>query len=453
MLTEIRETTDDQWYQAWRKRELSRLDHHGITYLDYTGTPPYPASTVRSDARRLDTAILGNPHSESSASLASTRDLDSARAAILRFVNADPAAYGVVLCANASGACRLVGEAWPFGPRRPLVLSQDNHNSVNGLREFARARGAPVAVVPLDGNLRLAGAERVLVERAHSIGGLFAFPAQSNFSGVRHPLDLVPLARSLGYRTLLDAAGFVPTTALDLSRVPADFVTLSIYKITGYPTGIGALVARHDALAELSRPWFAGGTVDWVSVAGGRHRLRQGVERFEDGTPPFLAAGAVAPALDAIMAADRPRLAEHLRALTGHLLRGLASLRHANGAPLVAIHGPTDLHSRGATVAITLRDPHGTVFPFWSVEADARDAGLAIRGGCFCNPGCAEAAFGWSATTTAPCLDALGAQFTIPKFAECLGQGPAGAIRMSLGLGSLRRDVDVALTFFGGYRS
>lgn len=435
----------------WRTRELSRLDHQGVTYLDYTGTPPYPASIVRADARRLDREILGNPHSASAASLASMRDLESARAAILRFLHADPAEYSVVLTANASGACRLVGEGWPFGPRRPLVLSQDNHNSVNGLREFARARRAPVAIIPLDEELRLSGAEQVLVKQARSIGGLFAFPAQSNFSGVRHSLDLVPLARSLGYRTLLDAAGFVPTATLDLSRIPADFVVLSIYKITGYPTGVGALVARHDALAELARPWFAGGTVEWVSVGGGRHRLRSGVERFEDGTPPFLAAGAVAPALDAILATDRTRLAGHLQALTGRLLRGLAKLRHSNGTPLVTIHGPTHLAGRGATVAVTLRDRRGKVLPYWLVESDARAAGLAIRGGCFCNPGCAEAAFGWSGGTTAPCLDALGSDFTIPKFAECLGAGPVGAVRISLGLGSLRRDVDVALTFLGGY--
>jgi len=443
--------TDDRWYGAWRTRELARLDRHGVTYLDYTGTPPYPASIVRSDAKRLEREILGNPHSESSASLASTRDLASARAGILLFLNADPAEDGVVLTVNASGACRLVGEGWPFGRERPLVLSQDNHNSVNGLREFARARCAPVAIIPLDAELRLAGAEGVLVEQARSIGGLFAFPAQSNFSGVRHSLDLVPLARSLGYRVLLDAAGFVPTAALDLSRVPADFVVLSIYKISGYPTGIGALVARHEALAELGRPWFAGGTVDWVSVGGGRHRLRQGVERFEDGTPSFLAAGAVAPALDTILATDRSRLPGHLQALTGHLIRGLQALRHSNGAPLVTIHGPSDLRARGATVAITLRDAGGKVLPYWTFEAAARIAGLAIRGGCFCNPGCAEAAFGWSPATTAPCLDALGSDFSVPGFAECVGDGPVGAIRLSLGLGSLRRDVDAALTFIGGY--
>ena len=35
---------------------------------------------------------------------------------------------------------------------------------------------------------------------------------------------------------------------------------LSYYKIFGYPTGLGALVARRDALARLTPRYFGGGT-------------------------------------------------------------------------------------------------------------------------------------------------------------------------------------------------
>ena len=35
---------------------------------------------------------------------------------------------------------------------------------------------------------------------------------------------------------------------------------LSYYKIFGYPTGLGALVARRDALARLRPRYFGGGT-------------------------------------------------------------------------------------------------------------------------------------------------------------------------------------------------
>jgi hypothetical protein len=36
----------------------------------------------------------------------------------------------------------------------------------------------------------------------------------------------------------------------------------------GYPTGVGALIAKKSFLAKLRRPWFAGGNVDVVQVPG-----------------------------------------------------------------------------------------------------------------------------------------------------------------------------------------
>ena len=67
--------------------------------------------------------------------------------------------------------------------------------------------------------------------------GLFAFPAQSNFSGVQHPLSLVATAEQLGWHVLLDAAAYVPTNRLDLQSVRPHFVTVSFYKMFGHPTG------------------------------------------------------------------------------------------------------------------------------------------------------------------------------------------------------------------------
>ncbi len=441
---------DDAWFTEWRSRELSRIARSGMTYLDYTGSALYPESLVRGDAARLAQVVLGNPHSESRPSRAATGDVESARRAILAFLHADPDEYVAVLTSNASAACRLVGESFPYERGSVLAVTLDNHNSVNGLGEFARARGASLAVIGLDDDLRLQ-APRAVLDDASESTSLLALPAQSNFSGVRHPLELVKLARDRGWRVLLDAASYLPSADLRLDEVRPDFVALSLYKIAGYPTGLGALVARREALAELRRPWFAGGTVQWVSVQNRRHQLGPGPEAFEDGTLPFLAAGAVPAALAAVRDAGRERLARHLACLTSELLGGLRTLAHANGAELIRVHGPLDPNARGASVAFSLHDRAGETIPYWEVEEAARVDGIAVRGGCFCNPGCAEAAFGFPSAETRECLERLGDDFTIPRFAACLGDRTVGAIRISLGLGSIRADVQRALAFLRRY--
>src|SRR5262245_34430511 len=182
--------SDDAWFADWRHRELSRVDASGVAYLDYTGSALYPASVVRNDAERLLGSVLGNPHSEHAPSRASSYDLANARRALLDFVNAEPNEYAVILTANTTGACRLVGESFPFATGSVLLISADNHNSVNGIREFARQAGAAIGTIALDDELRLRNAHTAL-DDSPSAPSLFAFPAQSNFSGVRHSLELV----------------------------------------------------------------------------------------------------------------------------------------------------------------------------------------------------------------------------------------------------------------------
>ena len=441
---------DDAWFTEWRNRELSRVVRSGVAYLDYTGAALYPESLVRDDTRRLMDEVLGNPHSENGPSRASSDGIAAARAALLDFLHADADEYAVILTANTTGACRLVAESFPFGSRSELLLSADNHNSVNGIREYARRAGAHVNTLGLDAELRLVGTGESIARRP-AAPSLFAFPAQSNFSGVRHPLALIDTARDFGWKVLLDAASFLGTSDLRLDRVKPDFVTLSLYKIAGYPTGLGALVARRDALEELMRPWFSGGTVMWASVQHQRHRLADAPEGFEDGTPSFLAARAVAPALDAVRDANRERLSWHLASLTARLREGLSVLRHGNGSPVVRMFGPVDGSDTGAIVALTVSDQCGRTIPYWDVESAARDAGIAVRGGCFCNPGCAEAAFAFPDGLLRSCLDTLGSGFTVPRLASCLQNQAVGAIRVSMGLGTVRADVDRFLEFLTRY--
>jgi selenocysteine lyase/cysteine desulfurase len=439
---------DDAFFTRLRAEEFSRLDAGGHAYLDYTGSALYAERQVRAHASLLARSVLGNPHSENPASRESTHLIEEARALVSKFLDAPAEDYAVCFTANASAAIKLVAESYPFGPDSSLVLTADNHNSVNGVREFARSAGAAVSYVPLDRELRLRRPEQHLA-LSRSVGRpLFAYPAQSNFSGVLHPLSLVTHARSLGYRVLLDAAALVASSPLSLRSVPADFVAISLYKVFGFPTGVGALVARRSALAALRRPWFAGGTLEYASVQNQTHLLRAPADgAFEDGTPDFLSIAALAEGFRLMDEVGIRRLNTHAMRLAGYLLEGLRALKHADGRPLVQFYGPANMRDRGPTITFNVLDRAGLVVPFSRVEERAREEGVSIRGGCFCNPGASEAAFGFRADQTARCLSEVSAEgFSIEKLAECLGpEVPVGAIRASLGLASNAADVDRTL--------
>ena len=132
-----------------RATDYARLDRLHHVYLDYTGGGLYAESQLRQHMALLADNVFGNPHSNNPTSLAMTHLVERARAYVLEFFNASPAEYAVVFTANASGALKLVGESYPFGPGDHYLLTYDNHNSVNGIREFARARGAQVTYLPV----------------------------------------------------------------------------------------------------------------------------------------------------------------------------------------------------------------------------------------------------------------------------------------------------------------
>jgi molybdenum cofactor sulfurtransferase len=131
-----------------RRTEFARLDAAGHVYLDYTGAGLYADSQLAEHLELLSTNVFGNPHSLNPTSAAMTQLVEHARAAVLDFFGAGPDEYVAIFTPNATGALRLVGEAYPFRRGDRFLLTFDNHNSVNGIREFARARGAETTYLP-----------------------------------------------------------------------------------------------------------------------------------------------------------------------------------------------------------------------------------------------------------------------------------------------------------------
>lgn len=432
-----------------RATEYGRLDQSGDIYLDYTGGGLYAESQVRAHLDMLRGSVFGNPHSSNPTSMASTHHVEAARAAVLAFFNASPDEYEVIFTTNASGALKLVGESYPFEAGDRYLLTFDNHNSVNGIREYASAAGASVTytpVLPPDMRMDAEALNGHLAEARPDGHNLFAYPAQSNFSGVQHALDWIPQAQAQGWDVLLDAAAFVPSNTLDLSQWRPDFVPISFYKMFGYPTGVGCLLARKAALAKLRRPWFAGGTITVASVQGDKYYFADGPEAFEDGTLNYLALPAVEIGLRHIQQIGMETIHTRVMSLTGWLLRELTALAHPTGAPLVSVYGPVDAELRGGTVTLNFYDRDGHFIDHRLVERRANAAHISLRTGCFCNPGDGELALGISADELTSCF-VRHDRLTLDEFRRCIDDKSTGAVRISVGLATTFADVYTCVAF------
>jgi len=435
----------DIFFNHLRAKEYSRLDKDNHVYLDYTGGNLYAKSQIDQHLKLLNDNTFGNPHSTNPTSKLSTHLVDEARKKVIDFFNAED--YYCVFTPNASGALKIVGECYPFDKNGHFLLFSDNHNSVNGIREYCSNSGGVHEYVPMHyGDLSVSKEElNQKLNQSRKENKLFAFPAQSNVSGIKHDLNWIHEAQNLGSDVLLDAAAFVPTSKLDLKKYCPDFVSISFYKIFGYPTGIGCLLIKKSSFLKLKKRWFAGGTVSLASAKAPFHFLIDDHERFENGTINYLGIPALKVGLDYIEGIGLSRLNERVESLMNYLHKNLNQLKHSTGENQTEIFGHPDRENTGGTMILCFKNLDGSKIGFEKIEALANSKQISIRSGCFCNPGLDE-------TNNCLTTEEIAKYFTSREsgnYSDMINflQRMRGATRISVGIATNQNDLDAFISF------
>ncbi|MEZ5012731.1 MAG: aminotransferase class V-fold PLP-dependent enzyme [Chitinophagales bacterium] len=443
---------EEENFITLRNKEYPYLDEQSQVYLDFTGGNLCPVSLLDKHHALLRNNILGNPHSTNPTSQLSTKLVEEARQKVLSFFRAED--YICIFTKNASGALKIVGESYPFHADSSFVLTGDNHNSVNGIRSFCQAKGGTTKYIGIqyeDLQIDAENAIQILQTGDPEAHNLFAFPAQSNVSGVKHDLGWIEKAEDLGYDVLLDAAAFVPTSVLDLSKVHPAFVVISFYKMFGYPTGIGCLLVHKKAYHKLQKPWFAGGTVKVVSVADQHQILAEGHEKFEDGTLNYAGIPAITFGLEYLESIGMDRINQRVLSLIQYVYTKLTALQHANGVHVVKIFGPEHFNNHGGNIIMNFCNAEGRIIPYMEFEELANAHNISIRSGCFCNPGIDEINNCITGEEMAGYFSSRedGDYNDMVKYLGKL----RGAIRLSVGIATTQKDLDTFIALVDSLRN
>ncbi|MEX1001102.1 MAG: aminotransferase class V-fold PLP-dependent enzyme [Crocinitomicaceae bacterium] len=436
----------DDFFNSLREKEYHRLTANQQVYLDYTGGNLYSDSQLSLHSKILTQNVFGNPHSTNPTSQLTTQLVEEARSKVLDFFNAQD--YYCIFTQNASSALKIVGECYPFDSDSHFLLLSDNHNSVNGIREYCKSKGGEYTYVSVQYEDLQIDSNDLNTHLNHfqdKKNKLFAYPAQSNVSGVKHSLEWIEKAQSKGWDVLLDAAAFVPTSELNLSIVKPDFVSISFYKIFGYPTGIGCLLIKKSKFNKLKKPWFAGGTVTLAGVISPSHYLADNHEKFENGTINYLDIPALKIGLDYIESIGMKRINERVTSLINYLYSGLVGLKHNNAEKQLNIFGPKDRENVGGTIIMTFLNPDNTPVPFEAVEQMANNKMISIRSGCFCNPGIDEINNCLSTEELSGYFTSRdkGNYYDMITFLNKM----RGATRVSVGIATTKKDLDTFIGF------
>ena len=245
----------------------------------------------------------------------------------------------------------------------------------------------------------------------------------------------------------MDGAALASTSRISLSdhlNGQVDALATSFYKLFGYPTGVGALIARKEFLQKLKKPWFAGGTVEVVAFPSTVTETKVAWERFEEGTLNYASLTCIPAGLEMLkrlISGPTPVLPLRLGLLHQWLHDALEGIKHSNGTPVVKVlTAHRESVDMGYILSVTFHDSTGTRIQSAEVSQRAATVGISLRTGCGCNPGAAIGLLGLRQQFQESIKDALALVSGLSDVKEYYEQ-EYGVVRLSLGLVSDFRDV------------
>lgn len=303
-------------------------------YLDTGATAQKPQAVIDATVRAMGADYATVHRGVYARSAEMTLAYEAARRRVASFIGGRE--DEVVFTRGATEAINLVAQTWGLANLkngdRVLLSLLEHHSNIVPWQLLAARTGVAIDVCPLtaDGRIDLDAAERILTP-AHK---LVSFAHVSNVLGaVLDAPRAAALAHGVGARLLLDGCQAVPRLPVDVAVLDCDFYVFSSHKLYG-PTGIGALWARADILADMP-PWQGGGAmIDRVSFAG--TTFAPPPARFEAGTPAIIEAIGLAAAIDYVEGLGMAALHAHEVTLAATLRTELQRLN------AVTVFGPED---------------------------------------------------------------------------------------------------------------
>ena len=162
-----------------------------------------------------------------------------------------------------------------------ILTTLEHHSNIVPWQLVAERTGAKVVEAPVDDNGDIILSE--LKKKLNSNTKMVAFNLISNALGTINPVkEIIEMAKSVGAKTLVDAAQAIAHMKIDVQELDCDFLAFSSHKMFA-PTGVGVLYGKKDLLNAMS-PWQGGGDmIDVVTFE--KTTYNELPHKFEAGTP------------------------------------------------------------------------------------------------------------------------------------------------------------------------
>ena len=300
--------------------ESTVRDGRPLVYMDSAATSQKPRSVISCMSSWLAEANANVHRAIYALAAEATDHYEAGREAVRSLLNA-ASKDEIVLTSGTTASINLLANT--FGAKyikagdEILVSEGEHHSNLVPWQMLCERSGARLRFIPVEenGEWDLREAERILSEgRVRLVSAAHI----SNVLGIVNPVEeLVAMAHRHGAAVHLDGAQGIVHEEVDVRRIGCDFYSFSGHKLYA-ATGSGVLYGRKDLLETLP-PWMGGGEmVDTVTFQ--KTTYAPVPLRFEAGTPNFISAATLKPAIDFVTSIRISEVRSNEKEMTSYLI-------------------------------------------------------------------------------------------------------------------------------------
>jgi len=367
IIEQIREIFPALHQQIWGKP---------LIYLDNAATTQKPREVLELQVR-MSSLTNANIHRALHKLSADATDLyEAGREAVRIFLEAE-SREEIIFTSGATAALNLIASSLVRSHMTPrdkvLICEAEHHSNIVPWQLACETFGRSVEVLPVEENGEIS-LERLseLLEADDRIR-ILAVSHISNVLGIINPVaEIVRIAHSKGVLVVIDGAQGVVHDKVSVKEMNCDFYVFSGHKIYA-PTGIGVLYGKRSLLESMP-PYMGGGDmVDRVSFSGTTYAPLP--LKFEAGTPNFVAAACLKPALEfATAVREDVQVQEHERKIVVTMVEELQRIK---GLKICGL--PQDLSLKTPIFSMSIEGVHPS-----DIAQMLDKMGIAVRSGLMC---------------------------------------------------------------------
>jgi len=349
-----------------------KINDNKLIYFDNAATSQKPKVVIDTLSNFYSNNNANIHRGVHTLSMEATYLYDESKEKIAEFINA-PNSNSIIFTRGTTESINLIADSWGQSNLKEsdniVITELEHHSNIVPWQELIKKTKSKLQYIPInsDGTLNLTNINNIITKNTKIVSMTHVSNGIGTINNIK---EIIKIAKSVGAKTVIDAAQSVPHMPIDVSDLDCDFLAFSGHKMLA-PTGIGVLYGKKELLESMP-PYQKGGDMI-LEVTYDKSTWNEIPFKFEAGTPNIAGAVGLSAATKYLMEIGMQNIREHEIEITKY---AYSNLMNIDG---IEILGPEDIDIRAGLISFNIPNIHphdlGTFL-------DSK--GIAIRTGHHC---------------------------------------------------------------------